>query len=190
MYYGRKKGIIIGIVVAIVIILLAAISAFVVLKTDLFKSNETLFWKYAGAGLESFEQTPNIQLEEIEKLKMQSPYVIQGELQIGAEETDSSQNVKLVINAENDKPNEYSHVNSKIEYANDTIFDLDYVKNDNVYALKSNEIVTAYLGVKNENLKVLFQKLGVQETTNIPDEIIPNDYSEILEFSEFKVLVR
>ena len=84
MYYGRKKGIIIGIVVAIVIILLAAISAFVVLKTDLFKSNETLFWKYAGAGLESFEQTPNIQLEEIEKLKMQSPYVIQGELQIGA----------------------------------------------------------------------------------------------------------
>ncbi len=184
MYYGRKKGIIIGIVVAIVIILLAAISAFVVLKTDLFKSNETLFWKYAGAGLESFEQTPNIQLEEIEKLKMQSPYVIQGELQIGAEETDSSQNVKLVINAENDKPNEYSHVNSKIEYANDTIFDLDYVKNDNVYALKSNEIVTAYLGVKNENLKVLFQKLGVQETTNIPDEIIPNDYSEILEFSE------
>lgn len=184
MYYGRKKGIIIGIVVAIVVILLAAISVFVVLKTDLFKSNKTLFWKYAGVQLESFEQTPNIQLEEIEKLKMQSPYVIQGELQIGEEQTDTSENIKLIINSENDKPNEYAHVNSKIEYANEEIFDLDYVKNDNIYALKSNEIVTAYLGVKNENLKELFKKLGVLDVSNIPNEIILNDYSEILKLSE------
>lgn len=184
MYYGRKKGIIIGIVVAIVVILLAAISVFVVLKTDLFKSNKTLFWKYAGAGLESFEQTPNMQLQEIEKLKMQSPYIIQGELQMGAAGEDSSQNIKLTINEENDKPNEYSHVNSKIEYANDTIFDLDYVKNDNIYALKSDEIVTAYLGIRNENLKVLFQKLGVEDVSSIPNEIILNDYSELLKLSE------
>lgn len=184
MYYGRKKGIIIGIVVAIVAILLATISVFVVLKTDLFKSNETLFWKYAGAGLESFEQTPNIQLLEIEKLKMQSPYVIQGELEIGAEETEASENIKLIINSESDRVNEYSHVNSKIEYANDRIVDIDYVKNDNIYALKSDEIVTAYLGVKNENLKVLFQKLGLQDTSGIPDEIILNDYLKILSLSE------
>lgn len=184
MYYGRKKGIIIGIVVALVVILLATISVFVVLKTDLFKSNKTLFWKYAGAQLESFEQTPNIQLEEIEKLKMQSPYVTQGELQIGTEETNTSQNIKLTINSENDRVNEYTHANSKIEFANNIIFDIDYVKNDNIYALKSDEIVTAYLGVKNENLKVLFQKLGVEGNFNIPDEIRLNDYSEVLKFSE------
>ena len=65
-----------------------------------------------------------------------------------------------------------------------TLFDVDYVKNDNLYALKSEEIVTAYLGVRNENLKVLFQKLGVQDTSSIPDEITANNYSEILKFSK------
>lgn len=186
MYYGRKKGIIIGIVVAIVVILIAIIGTFLVLKTDLFKSNKTLFWKYASLQLENFDQTPNIQLEEIEKLKMQSPYTYQGELTLdsGDEESSSLENIKLNIIGENDKTNEYSHVNTKINYANDTLFDVDYVKNDNVYALKSDEIVTAYLGVRNENLKVLFQKLGVQDTSSIPDQITANNYSEILKFSK------
>lgn len=186
MYYGRKKGIIIGIVVAVIVILLTIISVVLVLKTDLFKSSKTLFWKYASIQLESFKQTPNIQLEEIEKLKLQSPYVLQGELTLGQneEKENSLPNIKLIINSENDKTNEYSHINSKIEYAKNTMFDLDYVKNDNVYALKSDEIITAYLGVKNENLKVLFQKLGMQDTSAIPDEITLNNYSDVLKLSK------
>lgn len=185
MYYGRKKGIIIGVVIAVVVMLLAIISV-VVLKTDLFKSSKILFWKYASIQLESFEQTPNMQLEEIEKLKLQSPYVLQGELSLDLEnvQTSSIPNIKLKVNAENDRINEYSHINSKIEYKNDTMFDLDYVKNDNIYALKSDEIITAYLGIKNENLKVLFQKLGIQDTSIIPDEITLTNYSEILKFSK------
>ena len=109
MYYGRKKGLIIGIVVAIIVILIAIISVFVVLKTDLFKSNKTLFWKYASLQLESFNQTPNIQLEEIEKLKVQSPYTYQGELILDSsdEESSSLENIKLNIVGENDKTNEY-----------------------------------------------------------------------------------
>lgn len=186
MYYGRKKGIIIGVVIAVVVMLLAIISVVVVLKTDLFKSSKILFWKYASIQLESFEQTPNMQLEEIEKLKLQSPYVLQGELSLDLEnvQTSSIPNIKLKVNAENDRINEYSHINSKIEYKNDTMFDLDYVKNDNIYALKSDEIITAYLGIKNENLKVLFQKLGIQDTSIIPDEITLTNYSEILKFSK------
>lgn len=186
MYYGRKKGIIIGIVVAVVVILLIIISAVLMLKTDLFKSSKTLFWKYASIQLDSLKQTPNMQLEEIEKLKLQSPYVLQGELTLGLNEEGaiSSPNIKLIVNSENDKTDEYSHIRSKIEYANSTIFDLDYVKNENVYALKSDEIITAYLGIKNENLKVLFQKLGMQDTSMIPDEITLNNYTEILKFSK------
>lgn len=189
MYYGRKKGLIIGIIVAVVVILIAIIGVLVVLKTDLFKSNKTLFWKYASLQLESLELTQNMQLEEIEKLKAQNPYTLQGELTLSSsdEESDSLGNIKLNINEESDKTNEYSHINGKIAYENNTIFDLDYVKNDNVYALKSDEIVTAYLGVRNENLKVLFQKLGMQDTSSIPDEITLNNYSEILKFSKVDI---
>ena len=44
-----KKGIILIISIVIVVILLVGgVSAFIILKTDLFKSNQTLFYKYLG----------------------------------------------------------------------------------------------------------------------------------------------
>ena len=154
MYYGRKKGIIIGIVVAIVIILIAIAGILLVMKTDLFKSNKTLFWKYMENGIGSTKITPNTQLEEIEKLKIQSPYTIKGELTLNS--TDEQINktlekLKLSVNSETDKSNNYSHTNAKINFADTSIFNIDYANTDNIYALKSDEIVTVYLWIRNEN---------------------------------------
>ena len=187
MYYGRKKGIIIGIVVAIVIILIAIAGILLVMKTDLFKSNKTLFWKYMENGIGSTKITPNTQLEEIEKLKIQSPYTIKGELTLNS--TDEQINktlekLKLSVNSETDKSNNYSHTNAKINFADTSIFNIDYANTDNIYALKSDEIVTVYLGIRNENLKVLLQKLGVEEITDFPDEITPTNYADLFKFSE------
>ena len=69
MYYGRKKGIIIAIVVAIVVVILLAVGGFFLYtSTDLFKSNKTLFWKYASNGMENVKTISNAQLVDIEKL--------------------------------------------------------------------------------------------------------------------------
>lgn len=187
MYYGRKKGIIIAIVVVIVVILLAIAGLFVVMNTDLFKSNKTLFWKYMESGLGSTKIAQNAQLEDVQKLKEQSPYIITGELT--ASSTDEKVNntlekLKLSVEGQTDKINNYSHTNAKVQYANATIFNLDYANTDNIYALKSDEIVTVYLGIRNENLKVLLQKLGVEDTTSIPDTITPINYIELLKLSD------
>ena len=42
----------------------------------------------------------------------------------------------------------------------------------------------AYLGIRNENLKVLAQRLGVENTTNIPDKINQINYTGLLTISE------
>lgn len=185
MYYGRKKWITIAIV-AVVLVIIAIIGAIVVMNTDLFKSDKTLFWKYVGKEFES-GIPQSTQLQDIEKMKEQSPYTIKGE--VTATSTDEELNntlakIKLNIESETDKVNNYTHTNTKIGYANATIFNLDYANVDDIYALKSDEIVTVYLGIKNENLKVLFQKLGVTDTSSIPNKIEIKNYNEILKISD------
>lgn len=173
MYYGRKKGIIIAIVVVIILIVLAIAGTFVVLKTDLFKSNETLFWKYMNNAMEKTSFTQNTQLEDIEKLKVQNPYTTEGELIFNStneEQNDVLEKFKLITSSQTDKTENYSHFSTKLNYANDTLFNFDYAENDDVYAIKSDEIVSVYLGVKNENLNVLMQKLGIDNTKIIPEE--------------------
>lgn len=186
MYYGRKKAIIIAIVVVVVVILLAIAGTLMVMYTDLFKSDKTLFWKYMCMGLEN-SKVQNTQLEDVEKLKLQSPYTVKGELTVTSTEEQLNttlEKMKVNIESQTDKTNNYTYTNAKLDYANATLFNLEYVNSDNIYALKSDEIVTVYLGVRNENLKVLLQKLGVTDTSGVPDTIIPINYAELLKLSD------
>lgn len=187
MYYGRKKGIIIAIIVVILILLIAVAGVLTFMYTDLFKSEKTLFWKYMNKGLGSVEIAENTQLKDIQKMKEQSPYNIDGELKVSSTSEEMNtilEKIKLKTTGKVDKLNNYVYNNTTLQNNDTDIFSLQYVQDDNVYALKSDEIVTAYLGVRNENLKVLFQKLGVTNVENIPNEIENINYAEIFKFSD------
>lgn len=189
MYYGRKKGIIIAIVAVVVVIILALVGVILVSKTDLFKSNKTLFWKYAGNMTEENGNLTTTQLQDITKMMEQTPYTIKGDLTLGSDNSDMDEILnlmKLDVETEADKQNDYSHANLVWEMGNEALINLDLVKSEKIFALKSDEIVTMYLGLRNENLKVLAQKLGVTDTSLMPDEITleETDYSELFNLSE------
>lgn len=186
MYYGRKKAIIIAIIVIILVIALVGVGLFLYLKTDLFKSNQTLFYKYLGEQLETFKVEGNIQLKELEMLKSEMPYTVKGELTIGYENigeannetekmvTELLENLKLTVDGKYDKANEKENTLYKIKYGTQDLFELNAARTNNIYALKSDEIVSnAYVGARNENLKVFAQKLGIEsELTQImPDKL-------------------
>jgi len=186
MYYGRKKGIIIAVVIVAVVILLAVAGVLTFMFTDLFKSDKVLFWKYAGKEL-MVQMPENTQLQDVEKMKKQSPYTVKSN--VGVSSTDENINkvletISVNIESQTDKTNNYSYTNAQIGFGNTKLLNVEYVNDDDIYALKSDEIVTVYLGVRNENLKVLFQKLGLTDVSGIPDEITPIDFEEILEISE------
>ena len=191
MYYGRKKGIIIAIVVVAVILVLGVAGTCVYMFTDLFKSNQDLFWKYMGKVVEDTQTSENTQLSEIAKLQEQSPYVVNGELTANYDGKNTKisgalEKAKITVDSEVDKANDYAYVNLKMDYADNSLFDIKYVQDDDVYALKSDEIVSAYIGVRNKNLKVLAQKLlgsGV-DTSAIPDSIEAASYADLLSLSE------
>ena len=178
MYYGKKKKIIIISVVIALVLILGGVGAYLFLATDLFKSSETLFYKYL---VETSGILKNSQLEEIDKLKQQSAYTTTGEATVsfvGADETKQSlydemfDNLKITVNGKSNDSEQLSNTNLKLMYGTQELFNLDVAKNENIYGVKSDEIVTSYLGVKNENLQVLAQKLGI--SGNIPNEISSN----------------
>ena len=189
MYNGRKKLIII-ITIILLILILAIGGVFAYITTDLFKSNQTLFFKYMGQTLESIKYVENTQLSEIEDLKEQKPYTIAGNLNFEVGETNTDLNANalsklgLNIEAKVNKPDEKAYAKANLTHNNQNLFTIEYANSNNIYALKSDEIVTAYLGAENENLKVLAQKLGVLDTSLIPDSIKSIDINEILKITE------
>ena len=189
MYNGRKKIIIIMVII-LLIVLLAIGGVFAYITTDLFKSNQTLFFKYMGQTLESIKYVENTQLSEIENLKEEKPYTIVGNLnfEAGEDNTDLNANAlsKLALNIEANvnKPEEKAYAKVNVTNSNQSLFTLEYANSNNIYALKSDEIVTAFLGIENENLKVLAQKLGIYDTSVIPDSINFANINEILNITD------
>lgn len=189
MYNGRKKLIII-IIIILLILILAIGGVFAYMTTDLFKSNQTLFFKYIGQTLESIKYVENTQLSEIENLKEQKPYTIVGNLNFEAGETNTDINANILskiglnIEAKVNKSDEKAYVKANLTHNNQNLFTTEYANSNNIYALKSDEIVTAFLGIENENLKVLAQKLGIYDTSAIPDSIKSIKINEILTITD------
>lgn len=189
MYYGRKKGIIIAIIVIVLVILLTVGGLFVYLYTDLFKSNEVLFYKYISQTAESMQYEANAQIQDILNSKEENPYEIKGTLSFdyeGEQNTNAEilKQLQFKVNSNIDKAEEKAYSKATLVYQNQNLFNLEYANSNNIYALKSDEIVTAFVGIRNENLNVLAQKLGINDEVKIPDSIKMVDYKKILEISE------
>lgn len=191
MNKSSKKGIIISIFIIVLIIVLGSVGVYVYINTDLFKSNETLFNKYIGQALESIQYTENEQMSKIEKLKKQSLYITNGEINALYEDDENQNNANIISNMNvtvNSKVNnieKVAYAKANLQYNNENLFELEYANTDNIYALKSNEVVTAFLGIKNENLNVLMQKLGITTDINIIPNIIQEvDINELVKLSD------
>ena len=164
----RKKIIIISITSAILLVALVLGGVYAYTATDLFKSNQTLFFKYAGQAIDNLKYVENKQLAEIGNLMEESPYKVTGELST----TSNGNPVKVAgIEAKIDSTEETTYAKMDLFANNQNLFALEYANSNNIYALKSEEIANAFIGFENENLKVLAQKLGISDVSNVPDSI-------------------
>lgn len=189
MYYGKKKGIIIVIVIIILLIVIAVGGVMLYLFTDLFKSNQTLFLKYIDQTIQGMKYETNDQTKDIIEAQKENPYQIKGTLNFDYDGSENKQaeilkQIKVELETNANGQEEKTYTKASVLYQNQNLFNLEYANSNNIYALKSDEIVTAFIGVRNENLKVLAQKLGMQDNSNIPDSITPIDYEDLLNISE------
>ncbi len=195
MYYGKKKWIIIAIVVIILILAIAGVGLFLFLKTDLFKSNSDLFYKYMGEQLMAYKSANDTQMQQVEDLKQIKPYTVDGRLTVNYENDESDEdlltsaleNLQVKVNGKYDKANEIENTTITVVNGTQDLFVLDAARTEDVYALKSNEVVeNAYVGIKTENLKVLAQKLGFGSDVSqvLPDNIEQTSQADLLQITD------
>ena len=206
----RKKRIALAIAIPSIIVIIIIITGILLyLNTDMFKSNKTLFFKYFGKNSENIKEIEEIfESTEYEKNLQNNKYTddinikvnYKNNLQTTSEDNSNTiNNVKLLIKGEEDKNNKYSYKDFKLEkdknIATNTenqsssensnesnnkeqnIMEVEYIKNDNNYGIRFSDLFKQYLLVENNNLKDLFRKIGYseQELENVPDSIEIND---------------
>lgn len=182
MYYGTKKKIIITIIVIVLIITIFVVGGYLFVYTDMFKSSQELFYKYMGQTLENLKYTENLQLSDINKLKMQTPYKENTNITI-----DYGKNDDLLINIESitDKTKDRSYSNITGKYKNQDIFKMEYANSNNISAIKWEEIVQMYyVGIRNNNLKDLAEKLDLQNANIIPKSINKVNINDLITITE------
>lgn len=185
----RKNKIVI---ICTITVLLVALIVFGVLylKTDFLKSDETLFYKYL-----SKTQILNPELTQryknmYEKVK-QSNYSSSGNISYSVTKNDLDTNIANIQEILAARYNVLNNISLKQAYADVTLSSLNqnittirYLKDNNTYGIKIDNVVNKYLAVKNEKLKNFITKLGIEDTSKIPDEIPTTSLEELLRIDD------
>lgn len=169
----NKKALIVIIVLLIILAVCGGAFAYVYFATDLLKSNSQMFSKYGtmlDMELYNFFYDENIKTYYTNKSA--NNYENTGVLRVkSGGNTDINTDLNLTFKGATDVDNDNFEQEITINYSDSEKFAFKLVKNDKMLALGSNEIANKYVGIKNENLDELSNKLEIDEEMKVPNNI-------------------
>ena len=166
-------------IIIVILLILVGVGVFLYLKTDMFKSNQQLFWNYAIKNSEVTELFNNDSVKEIKNKKINNSYKINSKLDINTEDGE------YLINSNTNSKN-LNDIFTQVEFTKDSenIVDFNLVKKNNVVGLKMDELANGYITLKNSDLKSLAEKIGLENTNSFRDNINWGTYVDILEIQQ------
>ena len=198
---ARKKRItIITIAIVLVIAIIIGILAFLYIKTDAFKSNETLFAKYLVQNFDIIEVWENSKNTDIENLLDTNKYTsqIEGKIEYtenkgtsNEKQSSSVNNVGIKITSNIDKSNNYNYSDISIGTENEKLIGLEYLNEDDKYGIRLKDI-QQFVSIKKDdetqeselkNIEKLTENIDVQSIIKFSDEekqTLKNTYLEII----------
>lgn len=187
----RKKRIVILVIsIVLTLLIILGILGYLYLKTDAFKSKETLFAKYLLQNFENIEFLKTEENSEIENILNGNKYTsqIEGTIEytenIGTsdENKDSEiNNVGIKINSNVDKINNYDYKDISIEKENEKLLGLEYLNQDEMYGIRLNGI-QQFVSIENDgeneisddsemyNIEGLTSKIDIDSILNLTEE--------------------
>ena len=181
----RKKRRMI-IIISVILVLLIILTAFLIvyINTDMFKSNKTLFEKYFSKNVENINQmyTSLDSKTDYENSLEQNKYTVNTQINVNntenigttEENTDNVINqLKIVADGQVDIANQYEYQDMNLYKNDESILELEYIKDENLYGIRFTELFQQFLLAENSNLQELFSNLGYsqEQVANIPNEI-------------------
>lgn len=192
---AKKKRILITILIVVITILLlgGGTLLYFYITTDILKSEDTLFYKYAMENGKLFDILDVDYLKAYKQKIENTPYKNNTEITFSEQSNDENKdnpltkltnNIKIQVQGEADFANGKSHQQIKTLYnvpiqeenkeptqEYKEMFKVEYVKTQDVYGLISDEVVNKYVSIENNNLPDLINRLGIQEIEAIPEKI-------------------
>ena len=160
-------------IITLVIILLLGCATFATLyfATDIFKSNKDMFYKYISQISVGDTLVANKYSKYQERLKNEDN-TNKGNVSISVKG-----NNEEVINEEFDfetksKPGEdFASAKIDMKQNDEKKLTIDYLRNEDLYGLRFEDVIKQYIVLENNNLKEFAQKLGIENTDNMPNKL-------------------
>ena len=181
------------IIVLILIIILLGLFACLYFMTDIFKTNKQVFFEQFAKIFDKENGFIETSLSEYENKKMQTPYENKGEFyadmnmeDIGMPEDIAKvlDDFKLEFSGKTDKANNKAEQNINIHYSDDVEWPMIYCHNGDFYGIQTDTVSEKYVTIENNNLKELVEKLGTQNTSQVPDKFEISTDTKIIEFTD------
>lgn len=169
----NKKVLIVIIVLLIILAVCGGAFAYVYFATDLLKSNSQMFSKYGTVlDMELYNFFYDENIKTYYTNKSANNYENTGALKIKSDgNTDANADLNITFKGATDIDNDNFEQEISINYSDSEKFAFKLVKNNQMIALGSDEVANKYVGIKNENLDELSNKLGIDEEMKVPNNI-------------------
>lgn len=179
----KKRNLLIITFVIILIVITVITLALLYINTDMFKSNETLFTKYISKNIDNTENfIKTFEKNEFEQSLEQNKYKTNTQVRVNytenigttSETTQNSINkLKLNIDGQIDKINQYNYQDIQLYNSDNKILDLECIKENSNYGFRIQELFRQYLFAGNSIIKQLLIKAGVTEeqVAQLPENI-------------------
>lgn len=187
---GRKKRILIIVlsIITVLILIIGGVLIYLNVATDAFKSPDELFYKYLYQNGSIADVFDTDLLDRYYQRIENNAYNGTGEVTIKTGMNDNSEsdtkefdtlmnNLKLSYTTKSNLAEKKQETESTIAYNDQEQFKFSVVQDNNNYGIKSDEVVYKYLKLKNENLRDIYTKLGVQDLESIPNQFNKIDYN-------------
>ena len=176
-----KKKILLALLV--VIILLGIGGAYAYFATDAFKSDKEMFFSYISSDICS--NLKDEKLEEYIKKQENTAYTNKGDISINvngdnsltsaeSETLQMLKNGKITLEGKTDNSKKIAEQTMTVELAQGINVPIKIKRDEDVLGIQSNLLNTKFIAVRNENLKALLEKFGM-DSDEIPDKI---DFNE------------
>lgn len=191
MKKGKLKWIII--VVVAIILITVGVLAFLYFTTDIFKSNQELFFKYIAQNdkiVETLQMSSNEQ--SADKLLKQSKYTTEANINFQLTSNDTQianqaippRNFSINYTGKTDGLNQKQSSQTTLKYLTKDLFTLKYIRNADSYGVTSDEVINKYLTFENNNLQEFVKKFGVTNVASIPNKIESVNWNTLMNFTE------
>ena len=187
---GRKKRILIIVlsIITVLILIIGGVLIYLNVATDAFKSPDELFYKYLYQNGSIADVFDTDLLDRYYQRIENNAYNGTGEVTIKTGMNDNSEsdtkefdtlmnNLKLSYTTKSNLAEKKQETESTIAYNDQEQFKFSVVQDNNNYGIKYDEVVYKYLKLKNENLRDIYTKLGVQDLESIPNQFNKIDYN-------------